>query len=375
MATNMADEDLAHMRAALALGARGLGETWPNPAVGCVIVRAGRVVGRGRTASGGRPHAETEALAMAGGAARGATAYVTLEPCSHHGHTPPCADALISAGIGRVVVAVADPDARVSGQGLARLREAGVLVETGLLADAAKAAHAGFFSRIERSRPLLTLKLASTLDGRIATRTGQSQWITGVAARRAAHRLRATHDAILVGAGTVLADNPRLTCRLTGARQRPLLRVIADSHLRTKLTSALVATAGQEPLWLLAREDVDADRARAFTAAGARVIGCRPGPLGIDLADALRRLADAGITRVLAEGGGQLAASLLRDDLVDRLAWFHAPSVMGGDGYAAVRGFGIAALSDMPGFVPEACQDLGADRLMVLRRREGRELV
>ena len=370
VAMTNAASDLAHLRAAFAIGSRRLGETWPNPAVGCVLVRAGRVVGRGHTAATGRPHAESAALAMAGADARGATAYVTLEPCSHHGQTPPCAEALIAAGIARAVVALHDPDARVSGQGVARLRDAGVVVETGLLADDAKDAHAGFLSRIVRHRPLVTLKLASTLDGRIATRTGHSQWITGIAARRAAHGLRATHDAILVGAGTVLADNPRLTCRLTGARTRALVRVVADSHLRTPLTSALVATAGQEPLWLLAREYADADRARAFSSAGARVIGCRPGPLGIDMADALRRLADAGLTRVLAEGGGQLAASLLRDDLVDRLVWFHAPSIIGGDGYDAVRGFGIAELSAMPRFIPDQCLSFGEDRVMVMRRHE-----
>ncbi len=363
--------DDQHMRAALSLGARGLGETWPNPAVGCVIAHGARVVGRGRTAPGGRPHAETEALGMAGEAARGATAYVTLEPCSHHGHTPPCAEALIAAGIGRVVVTMLDPDPRVSGRGVARLRAAGMAVSVGLLATEAAMAHAGFLCRVRQGRPLVTLKLASTLDGRIATRTGQSQWITGTLARREAHRLRATHDAILVGAGTVAADNPRLTCRLPGARARALVRVVADSQLRTALTSALVVSAAREPLWMLAREDADPERVRAFTGAGARVITCRPGPLGIDLADALRRLGDAGITRVLAEGGAELAASLLRASLVDRAAWFHAPGVIGGDGYEAVRGFGIADLPDMPGFETQACLSVGADRVWYLQRREG----
>src|SRR5215472_3367341 len=189
--------DLTHMRAALALARRGLGSTWPNPAVGCVIVKDGRVVARGWTQPGGRPHAETEALARAGAAARGATAYVSLEPCSHHGRTPPCADALIAAGIARVVIALQDPDPRVSGAGIARLRQAGLAVETGLDAVEAAEINAGFFTRLRRGRPLVTLKLATTLDGRIATRRGESQWITGPPARERAHALRAAHDAIM----------------------------------------------------------------------------------------------------------------------------------------------------------------------------------
>ena len=199
--------DLAHMRAALALARRGLGNTWPNPAVGCVIVNEGRVVGRGWTQRGGRPHAETEALARAGSAATGATAYVTLEPCSHHGKTPPCAEALIGARIARVVAAVEDPDPRVSGAGIARLRDAGVEVETGLCAEEAAELNAGFFCRVTHGRPLVTLKLATSLDGRIATANGESRWITGPAARERAHLLRATHDAVLVGTGTAFADD------------------------------------------------------------------------------------------------------------------------------------------------------------------------
>ena len=203
------------MRAALALAARGLGATWPNPSVGCVIVSPeGKVVGRGRTGTRGRPHAETNALAMAGAAASRATAYVTLEPCSHHGHTPPCADALIAAGIARVVVAAGDPDKRVNGAGLARLKEAGLTVESGFMAEQAHETLAGFFARVRLGRPLVTLKLASTLDGRIATRTGESQWITGSAARLAVQTLRGRHDAVMTGVHTIHTDDPDLTCRL-----------------------------------------------------------------------------------------------------------------------------------------------------------------
>ncbi|MGY4803023.1 bifunctional diaminohydroxyphosphoribosylaminopyrimidine deaminase/5-amino-6-(5-phosphoribosylamino)uracil reductase RibD, partial [Teichococcus aerofrigidensis] len=222
-----AAQDVAQMRAALALAARGLGNTWPNPAVGCVIVKEGVVVGRGWTAPGGRPHAETEALRRAGAAARGATAYVTLEPCCHWGRTPPCADALIAAGVARVVVAMQDPDPRVDGAGLRRLREAGIAVASGMLEAEARALNAGFLKRLASGLPLLTLKLATTLDGRIATRAGESQWITGPAARRAAHALRGRHDAVLVGSGTALADDPDLTCRLPGFAPVPTVRVVA----------------------------------------------------------------------------------------------------------------------------------------------------
>ena len=209
-------DDLSHMRAALALARRGLGNTWPNPTVGCVVVRDGRVIGRAVTAPGGRPHAEPLALAMAGTAARGATVYVTLEPCCHHGRTPPCTEALIAAGVARVVIASPDPDPRVNGQGIARLRAAGIVVDAGLLAAEAEDVNAGFFHRVRHGRPLVTLKLASTLDGRIATRTGESRWITGEPARRMAHALRGRHDAVMVGVGTVLADDPDLTCRIPG---------------------------------------------------------------------------------------------------------------------------------------------------------------
>ncbi len=235
--------DPSHMRAALALARRGLGNVWPNPSVGCVVVRDERVVGRAVTAPGGRPHAEPTALAMAGEAARGATVYVTLEPCCHWGRTPPCTDVLIEAGVARVVIAVRDPDPRVNGAGVARLRAAGIeVVENVLPAEGAEIA-AGFAQVIGNGRPLVTLKLASTLDGRIATHGGESRWITSEQARRRAHGLRAHHDAIMVGVGTVLADDPELTCRIEGMRPNALVRVIADSHLRTPLASRIAASA------------------------------------------------------------------------------------------------------------------------------------
>lgn len=360
----------SHMQAALALARRGLGTTWPNPSVGCVIVRNGRVVGRGRTQPGGRPHAERMALAMAGEQARGATAYVTLEPCCHFGRSPPCTDALIAAGIAHAVVATGDPDPRVNGQGIAKLLEAGILVETGLLQSEAEEILTGFRHRIALGRPMVTLKLATTLDGRIATAEGQSQWITGAPARKLAHAMRGQHDAVMVGVGTVLADDPELTCRIDGFRPTPVVRVVADSHLRTGLTSKLAVTARDVPTWFLVREGADPARRKAFEDLGATLITVPGAPAGIDIAAALRHLGAAGLTRVLCEGGGQIAAALLRADLVDRIAWFHAPAVMGGDGWPGVQAFGVKSLDLMPRFRRHCETPVGNDMLSVYTRRE-----
>ena len=363
-----AENDLNHMRAALALARRGLGTTWPNPSVGCVLVRDGRVVGRGYTGNGGRPHAEPTALSQAGTAASGATAYVTLEPCCHWGQTPPCTEALIEAGVARVVIAALDRDKRVNSLGAARLREAGIVVEHGLLAAEAEDDLQGFFLRVTEDRPLVTLKLATTLDGKIATGTGESQWITGPEARRMAHVLRGRHDAVLAGVGTVMADDPELTCRIDGFRPSPVVRVIVDSHLRSSLTSKLARTAALAPLWFLTRNGADPARIEAFTDLGATVIQVDAGAVGIDLADGLRALAESGLTRVLVEGGGQIAASFVRDGFVDRIAWFHAPGIMGGDGWPAVRGFGMEKLAMMPRYARTSVTPLGADMLTEFKR-------
>jgi diaminohydroxyphosphoribosylaminopyrimidine deaminase/5-amino-6-(5-phosphoribosylamino)uracil reductase len=356
-------EDIAHMRAALALGRRGIGETWPNPSVGCIVVNNGRVIGRAVTAPGGRPHAEPAALDMAGTAAREATVYVTLEPCCHWGRTPPCTDALIKAGVSRVVVATRDPDPRVDGAGIARLRAAGVAVDEGVLREEADELVSGFRSRVRLGRPLVTLKLASTLDGRIATRSGESRWITGEAARRVAHALRGRHDAVMVGVGTVLADDPTLTCRLPGYRTNPVIRVVADSHLRTPLTATLIVTAAEAPTWMLIRDGTDRERRHALADLGIRLIEVAGAETGVDPAAALSALGEAGLTRVLVEGGAQLAASLLRAGLVDRIAWFHAPAVMGADAWPAVQAFGIEQLDAMPRFTRVGNSPLGDDML------------
>jgi diaminohydroxyphosphoribosylaminopyrimidine deaminase/5-amino-6-(5-phosphoribosylamino)uracil reductase len=367
-------EDLAWMRAALALAQRGLGNVWPNPAVGCVIVRDGVAVGRGWTQPGGRPHAETEALARAGAAARGATVYVSLEPCCHWGRTPPCTDALIAAGIARAVIATRDPDPRVNGEGVARLRAAGIAVTEGVAEAEAAELNAGFIARIRSGRPLVTLKLAATLDGRIATASGESRWITGEAARRAAHLLRASHDAVLVGAGTAATDDPALTVRLPGvvpaARPGPV-RVVADGRLRLPLTSVLVATARQTPTWILTLPGNDRARIGAFADAGCTVMEVRADATGQpDLAEGLRALGSRGITRVLAEGGGTLAAALLGAGLVDRLAWFAAPGLIGSDGAPAVGALALAGLDAMPRFRRTGITPVGEDLLLTFTRAE-----
>ena len=337
------------MAHALALGRRGMGQCWPNPAVGCVIVQEKRVVGRGWTQPGGRPHAEPQALAMAGEAARGATAYVTLEPCAHHGQTPPCADALAEAGIARVVAAVPDSDPRVSGQGFARLRHAGIKVSSGVLAEQALRDHAGFFLRIEQGRPWVTLKLAMSADGRIATATGESQWITGPAARRRVHALRATHDAVMVGAGTARADDPALTVRGFGDRRQPV-RVIASRLIDLPLMSQLARTARDVPIWLCHGPDVRRELRTAWEELGAKLVPCQVASGRIDPLSLLQALGAQGLTRVFCEGGGQLAAALLAADLVDELHVFTAGLALGAEGHPGIGALGVERLAEAPRF-------------------------
>ena len=326
-----APDDLRHMDHALRLAQRGLGNVWPNPAVGCVIVTAGRVVGRGWTQPGGRPHAECMALDAAGAAARGATAYVTLEPCAHHGRTPPCAEALVAAGIVRVVTALTDPDTRVAGRGHAILRAAGIEVIEGVRSAAAAEVQRGFLARVTQGRPMVTLKLATSFDGRIATASGESRWITGEAARRHVHLLRLTHDAVMVGAGTARADMPALNVRGFGPVRQPVRVVIANAPIPPLPREG----ANHGPLWVL------------------------PGPVDKALADLGRR----GVTRVFCEGGGQLAASLLGSGLVDQLVGYTAGVVLGGDGRAAVAPLGLGALADAPRFQLVETRALGSDVL------------
>lgn len=342
----MSDDD-AHMSHALALAARGLGRTWPNPAVGCVLVKDGRVVGRGWTQPGGRPHAERMALDAAGAAARGATAYVTLEPCAHHGKTPPCAEALIASGVSRVVTALTDPDPRVSGGGHAMLRAAGIAVTEGICATQARSLQAGFLKRVERGLPFVTVKLAATLDGRIATATGESRWITGSASRRRVHLMRMTHDAVLTSSETALADDPDLTARDLGAGHQPL-RILADATLRTGSGSRLGRTARDHLVWVLHTDAAPQDIRTAWAATGARLIRCPADGAHVDLAAAFRALAAEGLTRILVEAGGRFAAALIRANLVDELALFQAGCLIGAEGRPVLGPLALTALKDAP---------------------------
>lgn len=361
------------MRGALALARRGLGRVAPNPAVGCVIVKdgggQGKVLGRGWTQPGGRPHAETEALRRAGAAAEGATAYVTLEPCDHHGVTAPCSEALIEAGIKRAVIAVQDPDPRVSGNGLEHLRKAGIEVAFGVCSKEAERLNAGFFLKVTHSRPLFTLKTATTLDGRIATHTGDSRWITGKQARALAHLYRAEHDAVLIGVGTALHDDPSLTCRLPGMKDRTPIRIVADSRMRLPLTSTLVKTAHEHPTWIVTSRGGDKSRHRAYTDLGVKVIEAEPDKDNRpDLVWLAGELGRRGLTRVLVEGGGGLSGGLLRGNLIDRIAWFRAGCLIGGDGVPASRAFGVDSLKDAPRFFRTSIREIGVDLLETYER-------
>ena len=349
------------MDAALALASRGLGRVWPNPSVGCVIVAGGRVVGRGRTADGGRPHAEAVALAQAGAAARGATAYVTLEPCAHHGRTPPCAEALVQAGIARVVVATGDPDSRVDGAGLSILRAAGVSITVGVHEARARDLQAGFLLRETRGRPLVTLKLATTLDGRIATASGESRWITGPEARAHVHAQRARHDAVMVGGGTARADDPRLTVRGMGDMSQPV-RIVLAARGEIPLDGAMVREAA--PLWLLHGPAALGSRLDAARAAGVETLPCPALPGGrLDVEAGLRLLAGQGLTRIYCEGGGALAASLLHDGLVDRLDAYVAGAAIGAEGIPALGAMDLSRLADAPRLHLHEVRRLGPDVL------------
>lgn len=355
----MSDED--HMAHALALGSRGLGRTWPNPAVGCVILRQGRVLGRGWTQPGGRPHAETMALAQAENAA-GSTVYVTLEPCAHHGKTPPCVDALITARVARVVTALIDPDHRVSGKGHATLRAAGIVVTENILSDQATIANKGFLKRITTGLPAVTLKLAATLDGRIATASGESRWITGPDARRHVHTLRLTHDAVLIGAGTARADDPDLTARNIGATHQPI-RVLLDGKLSHSPDSRLGQSAATQPVWIIHGAEAPASARAAWSARGATLFPCPTKAAHLDLTKAFEILADQGLTRILCEGGGTIAAALIRANLVDDLIQISAGSVIGADGIAAIAPLGLKSLAAAPRFRLQDSRTLGPDTI------------
>lgn len=360
--------DRRFMELALALGRRTLGQTWPNPAVGAVVVKDGVIVGRGWTAPGGRPHGEPQALARAGAAARGATIYVTLEPCSHHGKTPPCADALIAAGVARVVSAIEDPNPEVAGQGHARLRAAGIVVDVGTCADEARYAHAGHIRRITAGRPHVALKLAVSADEKIGAAGRKPVAITGDAARTKVQMQRAQSDAILIGVGTALADDPELTCRLPGMEKRSPVRVVLDRHLRLPASSKLVRSARATPLWLFAERWGEPSEVAVLTAGGVELDSAPANDNGLDLHAVLKELAARGITRLMVEGGAQVAASFVAADLVDEVWLYRSNKVIGSDGVPALNGIPLNELTQSPRFRERASEDVGEDHLCVYER-------
>jgi diaminohydroxyphosphoribosylaminopyrimidine deaminase/5-amino-6-(5-phosphoribosylamino)uracil reductase len=362
--------DQRFMQLALTLGRRGQGRTWPNPAVGAVAVKDGVIVGRGWTQPGGRPHAEPEALARAGDAARGATLYVTLEPCSHVGKSPPCADAIIAAGIARVVSAIEDPNPEVAGQGHARLRAAGITVDIGLGAMEAARDHAGHFRRIRDKRPHVILKLAVSSDDKIGATGRKPVAISGEAARARVHLLRAQCDAILVGIGTVRADDPLLTCRLPGMEARSPARVVLDRSLRIPGASRLVHSARETPLWVMTSSLSEAPAAMKLGAAGVQVIrvATTATPPGLDLLAVLHALADKGITRLLVEGGARVASSFVAAGLVDEVWLLRGPDAIGAEGIAALEALPLTSITQSPAFRVRASESLQKDTLTIYER-------
>ncbi len=359
------------MQAALNLARAGLGSTAENPSVGCVIVDPkGRIVGSARTAYGGRPHAETIALAQAGDSARSGTAYVTLEPCSHHGKTGPCCDALINAGVSFVYVATLDPDPRVSGRGVTRLKASGISVHVGLCEEGAKETNRGFLSRVERYRPFVSLKIASSIDGRTALASGESKWITGSEARAYGHRLRAENDSILVGIGTVLADDPSLDCRLNGLEQLSPMPVVLDKTGQMPETTKLVRYSKERPLMVFTGSNVEQGWSEQLEAKGVEVSASSQHDQAFDLKNVLELLAKKGVNSLLVEGGGQTHAAFFRAGLVDEIYWFTAPKLIGQEGKPAVGGLSIDAMTDLAVFETSSVQSIGQDSLHILRKKE-----
>ncbi len=331
--------DIHHMKSAIAMARRGIGRTAENPSVGCVIVKDGCIIARARTSDGGRPHAERGALEQVGEAARGATLYVTLDPCTHHGQTPPCTDAIIQAGVKRVVIGAADVDPRVHGKSVKTLQDAGIEVTTDVLSEECRSVNIGFFTRIEQSRPYITLKTACTLDGKIATRSGQSKWITGELARKSVHQLRSRHDAILVGIETVIADDPALTTRLDGIEHKSA-RIVLDTDLRTPVNSQLVKTAKQAPVHIFYTQTSNSHDPLIEAGASLHKVPKH------DLGSVLECLADIGTNRLLVEGGASVHTSFLKQGLFDELHLYRAPTCLGADGLSVINAMNITELAN-----------------------------
>jgi diaminohydroxyphosphoribosylaminopyrimidine deaminase/5-amino-6-(5-phosphoribosylamino)uracil reductase len=361
-------DDERFMRLALALGRRGLGHTWPNPAVGAVVVKDGIIVGRGWTQPGGRPHAETQALKRAGKAAEGATLYVSLEPCSHKGKTPPCADAIIKAGIARVVSAMQDPNPEVAGSGHRKLAERGIRVEVGLGANEASRVHAGHTRRITEGRPQVMLKLAVSADDKVGLPGRRPAPLSGEAARERVFQMRARHDAIMVGIGTVLSDNPALTCRLPGMLELSPVRIVLDSRLKVPLASHVIATVRETPTWVFGAANASAVAEEILVERGAKVfrVGAKDGRL--DLGEVLRILGGEGITRLMVEGGPTVAASLVRADLVDEAVLIRSEKTIGPDGIDALTDMPFRMLTHSVNLAICGSEQVGSDRIEYFER-------
>jgi diaminohydroxyphosphoribosylaminopyrimidine deaminase / 5-amino-6-(5-phosphoribosylamino)uracil reductase len=359
--------DERFMRLALALGRRGLGNCWPNPAVGAVIVKDGVILARGWTQPGGRPHAEVEALRRAKKSALGATLYATLEPCSHQGKSPPCADAIVKAGITRVVSALRDPNPEVAGRGHKRLRANGITVDVGLCAAEARRAHAGHIMRIAHGRPFVTLKLALSADGKVGLARRKPVALTGEAARARVFQMRAMNDAILVGIGTVLADNPWLTCRLPGMEARSPVRVVLDAGLRVPLATAVIATVRETRTFVFASRQASAVAEEILQQKGCKVFRVDDTDGKLDLAEVLKVLAGEGITRLLVEGGPTVAASFVAADLVDAAALIYSEKLIGADGIDPLEGMALDAINAH--LQATGSERLGADTLETYERK------
>jgi diaminohydroxyphosphoribosylaminopyrimidine deaminase/5-amino-6-(5-phosphoribosylamino)uracil reductase len=361
-------DDFGIMSIALALARENLGCTAPNPSVGCVIVKGGNIIAEGSTSFGGRPHAETNALKIAGSESEGSTIYVTLEPCSHQGVTPPCVDEIIKAKVKKIFIAVKDPDPRVNGQGIKALTEAGIEVSVGLAEKEARILNEGFFKSKLEHLPLVTLKLATSLDGKIALSNKKSKWITGQKAREYAHELRAENDAILVGIGTVMADDPELTCRLAGYEHKSPIRVVLDSNLSFPSDAKMLKSAKEFPVYIITNQDMSSDKSKLLIDSGVTIISLNAHGR-IDLPGALFKLASCcGITRLLVEGGSKIATSFLTAKLVDHLIWISSGKVIGNDGIAAINNMGLEHLSDFPEYNLEQYFALDNDMVRIYRK-------
>lgn len=365
------DQDRRFMAEALGLARRGVGRTSPNPMVGAVVVQRGEVVGRGYHRRAGAAHAEVVALSKAGVRAKGAVLYVNLEPCCHHGRTPPCTEAIVASGVRRVVVGMVDPNPLVNGKGVGRLRRAGIEVSTRLMTPESRTLNEGFWLAMKEQRPRVTFKAALTLDGRVATRSGSSRWVSGPESRQLAHRFRSEHDAILVGVGTVLADDPRLTCRGVRGGRDPL-RVVVDSRLRTPVRAALVRLTAESsaPTWIFTTRAAPPRRALALQRAGVEVIRVAARRQRVDVKAMLAELARRGVHNLLLEGGPTLAGSLWRAQTIDRVAWFMAPRVLGDpQALPAMWGQPVAKMADARTLGDVSVRRLGQDVLIDGRLR------